>query len=132
MTADPRKDGLIRRADLAERQARRSRLAGQHGTPESISASDALALAMTALVPVDPTATADDVYASVYRDQAAADAWLESNLTCNGHPTFAKVPLPDGRVVGILDLRPALRRAREESTTTPGEGDEACTDPGVS
>ena len=24
-------------------------------------------------------------------------------------------PLPDGRVIGILDLRPALRRAREET-----------------
>jgi len=70
---------------------------------------------MTALVPVDPTVTADDVYASVYRDQAAADAWADANLVHNGHPTLAKVPLPDGRVIGILDLRPALRRARGES-----------------
>jgi hypothetical protein len=115
MTVDPRRDGLLRRADQAERQARRSRLAGQHGTPETISASDALAIAMTALATVDPTVTADDVYASVYRDQAAADAWADANLTHNGHPTLARVPLPDGRVIGILDLRPALRRAREET-----------------
>jgi hypothetical protein len=112
--ADPRKDGLLRRADMAERGERRSRLTERHGTPVTISASDALAMAMTALIPVDPAVTADDVYASVYRDDAAADGWLESNLACNGHPTFAKVPLPDGRVVGILDLRPAMQRAREE------------------
>jgi hypothetical protein len=113
--ADPRKDGLFRRADMADRAARRIRLADRHGTPESIGASDALALAMTALIPVDPTATAGDVYANIYRDDTAASAWLESNLTHNGHPTLAKVPLPDGRVVGILDLRPALQRTREET-----------------
>jgi len=115
MTVDPRKDGMVRRADMAERGARRIRLTDRHGTPESISGSDALAMAMTARVPVDPTVTADDIWAAIYRDNAAADGWGEANLTYNGHPTLAKVPLPDGRVIGILDLRPALHRAKEET-----------------
>ena len=71
---DPRKDDLFRRVGRAEWAVRRSRLAGQHGTPESIAASDALAMAMTALVPVDPTVTADDVWASAYRDALVAQA----------------------------------------------------------
>jgi hypothetical protein len=107
MTGDPRRE---RMAGIAAHKARRDRLTAEHGRPVAIAASDALALAMTALVPVDPTVTADDVYASVYRDEEAADAWLESNLVHNGHPALAKVPLPDGRVIGILDLRPALAR----------------------
>jgi hypothetical protein len=96
-----------------EQKVRRARLTGQYGEPESIAPSDALALAATARVPVDPTATADDIWASIYRDDAAADGWLESNRVHHGHPTLAKVPLPDGRVVGILDLRPELRKSRE-------------------
>jgi hypothetical protein len=94
---------------------RRARLIEQHGMPEHISGSDALALARTSQVHVDPAATADDVHANIYRDAAAADAWLESNLTHHGHPALARVPLPDGRVVGILDLRPALERAKGEA-----------------
>ena len=86
---------------------RQARLVAQHGMPEHISNADALALAATALVPVEPGVTADDwIFASIYRDAAAADAWLESNLEHYGHPALARVPLPDGRVVGILDLRP--------------------------
>jgi hypothetical protein len=104
MTGDP----------LAGHDARRDRLIEQYGMPERIAASDALALARTALVPVDLAATADDVYASIYRDDAAADGWLASNLEHYGHPALAKVPLPDGRVVGILDLRPSLKRMKEE------------------
>jgi hypothetical protein len=99
----------------AERKARQAALIEQHGMPVHISGSDALALARTAQVHVDPAATADDVYASIYRDAAAADAWLQANLTYHGHPALAKVPLPDGRVVGILDLRPALERAEGEA-----------------
>ena len=119
---DPDPDLKAARAEVAERHARRARLTGQHGKPESISPSDALALAVTALVPVDPRVTADDVYAFIYRDGEAADAWAESNRVHNGIPTLAKVPLPDGRVVGILDLRPGAKvlersreRGREES-----------------
>jgi hypothetical protein len=97
-------------AGIAEHKARRDRLTAEHGQPVAIAASDALAMAMTALIPVDPTVTADDAWASIYRDEDAADAWLESNLVHNGHPALAKVPLPDGRVIGILDLRPALAR----------------------
>ena len=78
-------------------------------------APDALALARAALVPVDPTAAADDIYASIYRDEAAADAWLASNLEHNGYPALARVPLPDGRVVGILDLRTGMKHAKEEN-----------------
>jgi hypothetical protein len=96
--------------------ARQARLIGQHGMPEPISNADALALARTAHVAISPYVTADDwIFASIYRDEAAADAWLESNLEHYGHPTLARVPLPDGRVVGILDLRPSLKRAKEEN-----------------
>lgn len=101
------------RSEMAEQKARTERLNGRYGKPESIAPSDALALAMTALVHVDPTATADDVYAFIYRDDAAADGWLESNRVHHGHPALAKVPLPDGRVVGILDLRPEMRKSQE-------------------
>jgi hypothetical protein len=114
MTDDPRK---ARMAEMAEHKARRDRLTAEYGLPAAIAAGDALALAMAALIPVDPTATADDVWASIYRDEDAADAWLESNLVHNGHPALAKVPLPDRRVIGILDLRPALARyAKGEET----------------
>ncbi len=116
MTDDPEREARL--AEIAERHARRDRLAAQHGMPEHVSASDALALARTALVPVDPAVTADDVYASIYRDEAAADAWAESDLTHHGHPTLAKVPLPDGRVAGILDLRPAMERIRREAASS--------------
>lgn len=95
---------------IAVHKARVALLVSEHGRAESISASDALALAVTALVPVDPQVDADDVYASIYRDDAAADAYLESNRVHYGHPALGKVPLPDGRVVGILDLRPAMER----------------------
>lgn len=110
---DPEEEARL--AEIAEHKARVARLAARYGTPEYVDAADALALAVTALVPVDPDVTAGDVYASAYRDDAAADAYLESNRVHNGHPALAKVPMPDGRVVGILDLRPALERARREA-----------------
>lgn len=99
-----------RLAAMAERSVRRAALAAAHGMPEALAASDALALARTARVPVSADVTADDVFASIYRDEPAADAWLQSNRVHNGHPTLATVPLPDGRVVGILDLRPSLAK----------------------
>jgi hypothetical protein len=108
--ADP-----ARAAEVVERSARRAGMAAQYGMPEHIAGADALALARNTQVPVDPAVTADDVYASIYRDDEAADVWAESNRLHHGHPTLGKVPLPDGRVVGILDLRPAMKRAREES-----------------
>lgn len=91
---------------------RREQLIAAYGQPESIDPADALALARASIVRVDPTVTADDVYACIYRDEGAADGWLQSNLVNHGHPALAKVPLPDGRVIGILDLRPALKRIR--------------------
>lgn len=114
MTADD-PDREARLAEIEDHDARRARLIEQHGEPEHISASDALALARTALVPVEVGVTADDIWASIYRDDAAAAAWLESNRVHHGHPALAKVPLPDGRVVGILDLRPELERVRREA-----------------
>jgi hypothetical protein len=117
---EPDPERKVRLAEIAEHHARRERLASQYGMPEPIRASTALALARnaSALTVVEAATSAyvnaDDVHASIYRDDAAADAWLESNLVHNGHPVLAKVPLPDGRVVGIMDLRPALKRAREE------------------
>jgi hypothetical protein len=113
VTDDPGRDARL--AEIAAHKKRQAKLIRQYGMPEHVSASDALAKAMTALVPVDPRVTAGDVYAFIYRDEAAADGWADSNLTHNGVPTLAKVPLPDGRVIGILDLRPALQRTREES-----------------
>lgn len=97
--------GLARRADLRD----------HHGLPEPIAAVHALALARAYLVPIDPAVTADDTYAGIYRDAAAAEAWMDSNMENNGYPTLARVTLPDGRVVGILDLRPALDRARRDA-----------------
>lgn len=94
---------------------RRERLTAQYGTPEKIDPSDALTLARAALAPVGPDVTPDDVWAGIYRDERAADGWLESNLVHHGHPALAKVPLPDGRVIGILDLRPMTARARDEA-----------------
>jgi hypothetical protein len=108
MAPDPGE--AARLAEIAESKARRAALTAEHGKPEHVAGSDALALARTAGIPVDPRVTAGDVFAAVYRDEAAADAWAESNLTHYGHPQLAKVPLPDGRVVGILDLRPALEK----------------------
>ena len=115
-----------RLAEIGGHGERQARLAAQHGMPEHISNADALAMARTALTgKAEPDSavyrlagvTADDwIFASIYRDAAAADAWLESNLEHYGHPALARVPLPDGRVVGILDLRPALERARREAT----------------
>jgi len=78
-----------------------------------------MALAQDALIPVDGAVAADDTYASIYRDDAAAEAWMDSNMENHGYPTLARVTLPDGRVVGILDLRPALDRARRD--TAEGE-----------
>jgi len=95
-----------------ERTARRNALAALHGIPEVIDPTDALELAGITVV------TADEVYASVYRDAAAADAWMGANLTQYGHPALARVPLADGRVIGILDLRPALRKL--EGRHSPG------------
>jgi len=111
-SGDPRRARL---AEIAEHGERRAQLTERHGKPVHYPEADALALANAAGIPVDPTAVPDDLYASVYRDDEAAAAWLESNMTHQGHPAFAKVPLPDGRVVGILDLRPAMARAREET-----------------
>lgn len=118
MTADPRK---ARVAAVAEHEERRARLYAEFGQPERLDAADALAQARAAMVPVDPAVTADEVWASIYRDDAAADGWLESNLAHNGHPALAKVPLPDGRVIGIMDLRPALDRARLARAQAEGE-----------
>lgn len=99
-----------------EYRAEYERLIEQHGQPEGISPSGALALAATARVPVDPGLTADDVFASIYRDDAAADAYEDSGRVHHaGYPTLAKFPLPDGRVVILTDLRPTSRLAQEGS-----------------
>jgi hypothetical protein len=99
----------------AEDKARQERLIAEHGDPESIGPSDALALAATGLVPIAADVTSDDIWASIYRDTPAADAWMNANLVHHGHPELERAPLPDGRVVGILDLRPSLERSRREA-----------------
>lgn len=110
---EPDPDFAAFRVEMAEQRARTARLTGVFGKPEDIDAAAALALA-AACGAADPAVNPDDVMAHVYRDGTAADGWLESNCEHHGHPTLAKVPLPDGRVVGILDLRAAFKRAREE------------------
>jgi hypothetical protein len=102
--------GQARLAELEERKAWRDGFIARHGLPEQVGAADALALARDAGVLADLGVCPDDTWASIYRDDAAADAWLESNRAHHGHPALAKVPLPDGRVIGILDLRPAMER----------------------
>jgi hypothetical protein len=97
-----------RLADLAAQNVRRERMTAEYGKPEHMDEAEALALARTALGSVTPDVTVRDVYASIYRDGEAAEAWLEANRVHYGHPALARVPLPDGRVLGILDLRPAL------------------------
>jgi hypothetical protein len=94
---------------------RQERLTAQFGKPERIAPSDALAAAFTAGVPVDQRVTAGDVFAAIYRDAAAAAGWAAANLEHHGHPPLATVPLPDGRAIGIIDLRPAIERARTEA-----------------
>jgi hypothetical protein len=87
----------------------------RYRTPDPVDPAVALTLARALGTLAVPDVPAGDTCAYIYRDGEAADAWLEFNLVHRGHPALAKVTLPDGRVVGILDLRPALGRAREES-----------------
>jgi hypothetical protein len=104
------------RAGQAEHAARRAALIERYGEPKPLGAADALALAAASGVHIDASVTAYQVHASLYRDAAQADAWLASNLEHYGHPTLARATLPDGRVVGILDMRPAIARAEQEAT----------------
>ena len=103
-----------RLAEIDQHQARRADLREHYGVPEPFAASAALELARRSLVPVAAGVTAGVVYAGIFRDDMAAEAWLDSDLENHGYPTLARFPLPDGRVVGILDLRPALERARRD------------------
>ena len=95
-----------------EEEARRNELTRRYGRPEPIAAADALVLARYIRPGGLPEPVrADQVHASIYRDKLGADGWLVANKLHHGHPEYARVTLPDGRVVGILDLRPALARA---------------------
>jgi len=99
---------------IREHKARQAALTEEHGTPVRIAKADALGLALKAGGEhPERWPPADQVIAHIYRDPAAADAWLGSNLEHNGVPTLARFALPDGRVVGILDLRLALGTAKE-------------------
>lgn len=114
--SDP--DREQRQAEIAAHRERQQRLAAEHGMPEPIKAADALDKARAvrkARDRISPYVRADDIYASIYRDEAAADAWMEANRVHHGHPALTKVPLPDGRVIGILDMRPSLRRLCEQA-----------------
>lgn len=96
-------------SEMAEQRLRRASLAERYGTPEHITALQALDLARITHADISPYVTAGEVWASIYVDDAAADAWLEANLVHHGHPTLARVRLEGGRVLGILDLRPAMK-----------------------
>lgn len=98
-------------AEYEAHTARRDALIRDHGMPKPIAGDDALMLARDRTAGISPCVRAAEVYASIYRDQAAADAWLASNLEHHGHPAIGTVLMDDGRVIGILDLRPALARS---------------------
>jgi len=85
--------------------ARRAELISRYGKPGQGSKAEAVERLSLDVSP-------DDIYVGLYRDQMAADGWLAANLEDHGHPSLGSYPLEDGRVVGVLDLRPALRRAR--------------------
>lgn len=92
---------------------RRRQLEAEHGKPVMLCSTDALALASTSVLDLSGVKP-NDLVAHIYRDAAAADAWLGSNSEMHGHPTLFRIGLPDGRVIGALDLRPAMKRAMEE------------------
>lgn len=96
-----------------EHAARYLAMAARYGRPETVRPYDALLMAMNAPQPVTLHVSGNEVHASIYRDQAAADAYAAANLEYHGHPTLAQVTLADGRVLGILNLRPALKAARD-------------------
>ena len=97
----------------AERDAWRGEMTARYGTPEQAGDRVALALARTVGVPLDPALAEDGwLYAGIYRDEAAANAWMESNRARHGYQVLAKVPQADGRVVGIYDLRGPENRRR--------------------
>ena len=106
-------------ADLQARDVRRMQLEKDFSQPERISNADALAAAATAHVPPkggglypDPD---DWIVAHIYRDNVAADGWLASNTEHHGHTELLRVPLPDGRVILIMDLRESYRKAVAEA-----------------
>lgn len=87
---------------------RRTELIRDHGKPRTVTD---LRLALT-LILAPPDVSERDVFASVYRDREAADAWLASNLEHHGHPCLGRYLLPGGQILGVLDLRPSLARMR--------------------
>ncbi len=87
---------------------RQERMFRRYGKPEQVSE-----LAAWELLHPDDVSPAE-ICAFRYRDQEAADAYAASNLEHYGHPSLGTVRLEDGTVIGVLDLRPALRRARGE------------------
>jgi hypothetical protein len=115
---------------IGDASERRAAMIEAYGEPERIDPSDALAQAVAALIPLPvPVPSPQDVWASVCRDQESAQAWAAGNLRHHGHPVTAYVPLADGRVIYILDLRPALAAAmaRQNRTTEEFEKDRRAT-----
>lgn len=90
-------------------EQRREELREHHGTPESVRSYDALLIAMNHHVTLH--VNGPDVIAYYYRDRAAAEAYAASNTEHNNAPSLAIIDLPDGRALGITDLRPALTAA---------------------
>lgn len=88
-------------------------LVQRYRLPAPVDPAVALALARALGILKGADVAGDDTCAYIYRDGEAADAWLNFNLVHRSHPALAKMPLPDGRVIGILDLRPALERGRQ-------------------
>jgi hypothetical protein len=102
---------------------RRALLVARHGLPAQVPAAAALRL-LGRRAEVHP----NDAVAFAYRDQAAADAYAESNAQHQGIPSLGSRPV-DGAIVGVLDLRPALARharqaGRSWEFTDPGLPDD--------
>ena len=94
-----------------DHEQRRARLIEQHGQPARFHGGAALLL-LGRRDQVHPR----DVIASLYRDQAAADAWAASNWDHFRHPTLGTALVEGAGVVGVLDLRPMLMEHGCEST----------------
>ncbi len=65
------------------------------------------------LVGKDHEVRSEEAWACVHTDSAVADLFAYLNEQCHGHSILGRTPVDVGEVV-VLDLRPAIRRMRDE------------------
>ena len=80
-----------------------------YGQPEVFDTAEALRL-----LALDEAIHPHDAIACTYPSQEAADAFDATNQVVHGHPPTLHLTLADGRVLGLIDLRPALARFGQE------------------